>query len=619
MKNSYPLEVADYAIANNIDHEPAYAWWVPHTIKKRRSTINKVKSKYWERSHKYGIKIPKTYEEAIELDRENNNTLWKDAINNEMPKIVNAVAEYKGDVKDLIGYQRITGHLIFDIKLGENFRRKARFVADGHKTKTPSSSTYSTVVSRDSVRICLTLAALNDLELLSGDIENAYLSAPCREKVWLRAGPEFGELEGRILIVQKALYGLKSSGAAFRSFLAEALDDIGFKSSIADPDVWMRAATKPDGEAYYEYILCYVDDILCISHDAERPMKQIGNTMKFKGNKIIEPEFYLGARLKKKQLDNRYVWTMTSHDYVKNAIANIEEQLNGKGMRLPTRVNTPMAAHYHPETDSSNELTSDEITTFQECIGILRWAIEIGRVDILTEVSMLSAYQASPREGHLEQVYHIFAYLKKKPKLTLYFDPQEPEIDNDWFEGDSPDVFKDQYRDAHEQMPPEYLLPQPRGRSVTTTAYTDASHAANKVTRRSHTGFIIFLNKAPIIWFSKRQNTVEASTFSSEFIATKICVEYIAALRFKLRMFGVPVNDSTKVLCDNESVVKNCTLLESTLAKKHNAIAYHTVRWNVAAGVISVVWINGKNNLADAMTKRLPETTRERLFNQWTY
>ena len=79
------------------------------------------------------------------------------------------------------------------------------------------------------------------------------------------------------------------------------------------------------------------------------------------------------------------------------------------------------------------------------------------------------------------------------------------------------------------------------------------------------------------------------------------------------------MSESTKVLCDNESVVKNCTLLESTLAKKHNAIAYHTVRWNVAAGVISVAWIDGKNNLADAMTKRLPETTRERLFNQWIY
>jgi len=150
---------------------------------------------------------------------------------------------------------------------------------------------------------------------------------------------------------------------------------------------------------------------------------------------IVEPEFYLRARLKKKQLDNRYVLTMTSHDYVKNAIANIEEQLNSKGMRLPTRVSTPMASRYHPETNSSNELPSGEITTFQEYIGILRCAIEIDRVDILTEVSMLSAYQASPREGHLEQVYRIFVYLKKKPKLTLYFDPQEPGIDHAWFEG----------------------------------------------------------------------------------------------------------------------------------------------------------------------------------------
>jgi len=144
----------------------------------------------------------------------------------------------------------------------------------------------------------------NDLELLSGDIENAYLTAPCREKVWLKEGPEFRGLDGTTLITQKALYGLESSGAAFLSFLAETLDHIGFRSSIAVPDVWMRAAAKPDGEAYYEYILCYVDDILCISHDAERPMKQIGNTMKFKGNKV-------------KQLDNRYVWTMMRHDYEK--------------------------------------------------------------------------------------------------------------------------------------------------------------------------------------------------------------------------------------------------------------------------------------------------------------
>ena len=103
-----------------------------------------------------------------------------------MPKIHGSVVEHDGEISQLVGYQEITGYLIFHVKLAENFRRKARFVADGHKTETPTSVTYSTVVSRDSVRICLTIAALNGLELLAADVENAYLTAPCREKVWLR-------------------------------------------------------------------------------------------------------------------------------------------------------------------------------------------------------------------------------------------------------------------------------------------------------------------------------------------------------------------------------------------------------------------------------------------------
>ena len=142
-----------------------------------------------------------------------------------------------------------------------------------------------------------------------------------------------------------------------------------------------------------------------------------------------------------------------------------------------------MAQGFVPETDNSPELTANEVTTFQELIGILQWAIEIGRVDILTEVSMLSTYQASPRQGHLEQMYHIFAFPKKKPKLTLYFDPEIPELDPTWFMGDSEESFRYQYRDAEEELPPPHMLPEARGRPVDTTAFVDASHAANKMTR----------------------------------------------------------------------------------------------------------------------------------------
>ena len=230
---------------------------------------------------------------------------------------------------------------------------------------------------------------------------------------------------------------------------------------------------------------------------------------------------------------------MLNQEYVKNAIKTVEDQLKKRGMRLPTRATTPMLAGYYPETDSSPELDIEDTTLLQELIGILCWAVEIGRVDILTELSMLSTYQASPREGHLEEIYHIFAFLKKNQKLTLYFDPQEPMVDLTWFTGDDRDVFLDQYCDAEEQLPDDHLCPERLDVLVSTTAYVNSSHAANKVRRRSHTGFILFLNRAPIIWFSKRQNTVEASTFSSKFIAMRVCIEHITALCFKLRMFDV--------------------------------------------------------------------------------
>ena len=138
---------------------------------------------------------------------------------------------------------------------------------------------------------------------------------------------------------------------------------------------------------------------------------------------------YLGARLELKTLNGKDVWRMCSKDYMKLAVSNIEGQLQSKHMRLPKKALAPMNSDYIPELDTSSELSSENITFFQEIIGMLRWAIEIGRVDIHTEVSLLSSYQAAPREGHLEQLLRIVAFLKRKPKLTLYFDPKEAKLD----------------------------------------------------------------------------------------------------------------------------------------------------------------------------------------------
>jgi hypothetical protein len=147
LKDTYPVELADYAIDNKTQDEPAFAWWVPYVLGKRIAIISKLRSKFWQKTHKYGVHIPRTISEGKYIDQVNGDTPWTDAIQLEMQNCQLAFEVYNGAIDELIDYQKISGHLVFDVKLGENFRRKARYCADGHKTKTPASVTYRTVVS----------------------------------------------------------------------------------------------------------------------------------------------------------------------------------------------------------------------------------------------------------------------------------------------------------------------------------------------------------------------------------------------------------------------------------------------------------------------------------------
>ena len=129
--------------------------------------------------------------------------------------------------------------MIFDVKM-EDFLRKARLVAGGHMTEAPPTITYASFISRETVCLALTIAALNDLEVKVGDMLNAYITAPITKKVWTILGPEFGPDAGKIAIIVRALYGLKSSGAAFCAHLASFMRLMGDTSCKADPDLWMK-------------------------------------------------------------------------------------------------------------------------------------------------------------------------------------------------------------------------------------------------------------------------------------------------------------------------------------------------------------------------------------------
>ena len=153
IRESYPVQVAEFALATHISMEPTFAWWVPFVLKKRNRILAKVKSKYWLRTHKFGIGIPKSVEEAKKIDEQNGNTLWWDTICKEMKNVRPAFEVFEGREDNIPkDYQFMRCHMIFDVKFGENFRCKARLVAGGHMTNTPNTLTYSSVVSCDSVR-----------------------------------------------------------------------------------------------------------------------------------------------------------------------------------------------------------------------------------------------------------------------------------------------------------------------------------------------------------------------------------------------------------------------------------------------------------------------------------
>lgn len=620
VKNSNPIELAEYAMASGIDKEPAFRWWVNTVIKKRSRMINKVKTRMRKGNMKFGVLIPLTVPEALEQDNINGNTLWKDAIAKEYANVKVAFQLLNDGQKVPPTYKKITCHLVFEVKY--DLRRKARYVAGGHLTNTPSSMTYSSVVSRESIRIGFLVAALNGLDVWAADIMNAYLNAPTKEKVWFQAGTEWGENAGKPVLVVRALYGLKSSGQAWRSHLADTLKNtLGFTSSLADPDVWYKASTKPDGTKYYAYLLIYVDDVICIDLDPKKYIDQIGTVFKIKEGSSGPPTVYLGANIQKvKARSQGECWGMSCEQYVTNAVKQVKDKLKQDGWEFNKKLSDtryspqhPYSnAKYKPELDVSNLCSDNEATYYQNLIGVLRWIVELGRIDINYEVACLSQYLVNPRRGHLHQALHVFKYLDLHRENFLSFDPTyldlgEP-LDMESNPSSKTKAMKEFYPDAIEALPTN--CPEPRGKPVQINTFVDSDHAGNVVTRRSQTGILIYLNMAPIFWYSKRQNTVESSTYSSEFVALRIAAEKIISLRYKLRMFGIPIEGPANVFCDNEAVYKNSSIAASTLKKKHNSIAYHKVRECVACGVLIVYKEESGSNLADILTKCLAKAQR---------
>jgi len=336
-------------------------------------------------------------------------------------------------------------------------------------------------------------------------------------------------------------------------------------------------------------------------------MKKLEALYKLKNGYSI-PKSFLGVDISKFDVQDHRgketeCWGFSCSSYITRIITELEAKLRDElQYRLPTHAVSPLSTNYHPEIDDTDELDDRGIEWHQGLVGTLRWMVEIGRIDISHAVSVMSSYLVAPRVGHLFGVLHIYAYLKYKPTLSLVLNPGDF-MQSIGVKSISKDDWIDFYPGASENIPP--TLPKPRGLPVSITAFVDADHAGNIANRRSHSGIIVFVQSSPIIWLSKQQKTVETSTHGVELIATRIGVEIIESLRFKLRSFGIPIEGPSVVYCDNQSVVHNAQRPESVLKKKHNSVSYHKIRESVAAEIITVYKIASGENHADLLTKAL--------------
>ena len=526
------------------------------------------------------------------MEQKLGHTKWTDAEGVELRQL--------GDYKTFIdkghrapvprGFREIKVRFVYDCK--HDLRHKARLVAGGHLTPTDESS-YSGVVSLKSMRLALLIGELNGLKPMVGDIGNAYLEAYTQEKVCFYAGPEFGPLQGHLLVISKALYGLRSSGARFHDKLYDTLTDMGFRPSYADPDLWLR-----DAGDCYEYVCVYVDDLMAILKDPAAFFELLTTKYKYLLKGVGEPEYHLGGNFGRDP-DGTLYWS--ARTYVQKMLDNYQ-RVHGE---LPKKVKSPLEKNDHPEVDTTDLLDEKGIRVYQSMIGALQWSVTLGRFDIACAVMCMSRFRAAPRQGHLKRLHRLYGYLRFAPDAAIRFRTGIP--DNELLFPEPSETFdwsRTPYGSSPEERP-DYM-PTPKGKAVRHSVFVDANLMAYLVTGKSCTGIIHMINSTPVDWFSKVQATVETATYSSEFVAAKTATEQTMDIWCILMSMGVPVDGPTWMMGDNASVITSGSIPSSLLKKRHNALAYHRVRSAIASEIIMLRKVKGTENPSDICTKFLP-------------
>jgi len=269
---------------------------------------------------------------------------------------------------------------------------------------------------------------------------------------------------------------------------------------------------------------------------------------------------------------------MGSTTCVKRSLENYEGIV---GLKPPERVSQPIHPGYHPELDTTDIMDSDGRQIYWSLIGMLQWAVTLGHLEIHHATMCMSRFRAEPRQGHLQAVAKIFGYLDHYRSSSIKFWTGIPDCSE--IEKEQPVEYDCSYIYGKVKEMTDPNLPKAKGKSVRALFFIDANLGHDKVTGRRCCGIISMLNLTPIDSCCKLTNTVETTSYGSEFTVARIGVDKVLAECYKLRALGVPIDGPAYMFGDNKSVVLSSTIRSHALNKRHNFLSSHRVQERIAA------------------------------------
>lgn len=431
-------------------------------------------------------------------------------------------------------------------------RYKARLVGKGF-SQIPGQdfdATYAPVMQLDSLRVLLSIAAVNDLECQQMDIKGAYLNGTLNEEVYMRQPEGFSDGSTRVCLLRKTLYGLKQSGREWYRTLDAVLNKLKYNRTN-DNCVYIRR----NGDEY-DIIGVWVDDLILLSTDKER-MQRMKDEIQtnFDATDQGEPRLLLGIEIRRDRTNK--IIEISQGQY----IAKILEQY---GFADANPISTPADPNVILNTATS---PFEDPHKFRSAIGALMYAARGTRPDIIFALYSLSRFAPSSGPEHWTAVKRIFRYLKGTKDMSIQYNGNINKIE--------------------------------------IIGYSNASYAKDRVDRRSTTGHCCFLADGVISWTSKKQPTISLSSMEAEYISGTSATQQIVWLRSLLSDLGFQQNEATVLYVDNQSAIGLAQDPRFHNRSKHIDVKFHYIREKTDEEVITPMWISTDEMIADILTKGL--------------